>query len=1228
MTAIEAVQQTIPDNRTVAGFLLKKADFISPIMVKETWDERTEIETHLRPLKEQSNNETPTWFKVVILSYLEEKWTECFRATIQVEYEDPDQTGGSEERQLIHENVRNRHSQATEACVQPIDSVVLYRESYKHGLQFGEWFQTVQDVFYDSQTHAVGRVDVSKAKYQTKSFVHPAVLDSMFMMLRVSAGQQPAANVPMQLNDAWFAVSGWQQPRTNSIQWYATSTSTLRGAQAAGYGEQGTLAALADDGTVLCTIGKAVTAAVEVSKDAERKMLYHIEWNPQLSMLEPQQLSSICHTEYAPPDETSEAEKQSKMCLVLDLITARMLKYLDRAKVPENLRRHLQWLEYKVGKMSPEQRQRGEDMSETDVESLISEVDAILPSWKMYIECARKLPMIMAGEIDPLSVIFAGDTANNFYDYFCATTCADSRLNTFLNLASHENPAMRILELGAGTGGMTGHVIRWLQEREKRTGAASFSRYDYTDISPMFFERARKRWPDLQGRMVFKTLDLDEDIKKQGFEPGSYDIVIAASMIHATPHLEQNIRNARKALKPGGRFVLLEIISPEDNRTNFAAGVMPGFWAATEDWRPHSPAVSEDMWNKLLRANGFSGNDVIIRDYENDKLHFASIIVTTALEGEQEAPKPNSRIVLVTDSTQSEAQKKLADSVRSQIDPQHERQVDICGFSLDKLQDTLAGLSKEDIVVCLAEVNNKPLVAELSEEGFASLKYLTVQAPKLLWATATSITDERYASFGVVQGFVRSIRAEQPDNYIVTVAIEGETDDRAASFIAKACEAVFGPRPSPELEFIVRNGTFMSGRSIEDTTGNDSLRSLLSPQQQEKPWAETQALQLTTGAQNTIDSLQFVQDLTYATDLMPYEVEIEAKAWGLSQRDVQTAMSRAEDHQKRMGSDCAGVVTRVGSSCSSIKVGDRVCMVALGCLRKYPRAAETSIYKIPEGLQFDMAASVLVPALTAYRALIDVARLDEGEAVLIHAAAGSVGQLAVQIAKMKGAEIFATTWSKEEKQFLVDTFGLQANHIFSSRDTSFSKAVLRITNGAGVDVVLNSLPGSDELQASFECTARHGRFVEVGRTNIETNATLPMTMFSRDIAFSPVDAVDLTPKVTARLLEDTMQLLEQAKIQRPQPLRLFNVSEVKQAFKYLQSDGDHGRVVICPRAEDVVQVSSLPHIRRVVLILEANACVTAIRPGTAFMDLRRERILSHRRRIRRSRSGDHPVDDG
>jgi NADPH:quinone reductase-like Zn-dependent oxidoreductase len=101
-------------------------------------------------------------------------------------------------------------------------------------------------------------------------------------------------------------------------------------------------------------------------------------------------------------------------------------------------------------------------------------------------------------------------------------------------------------------------------------------------------------------------------------------------------------------------------------------------------------------------------------------------------------------------------------------------------------------------------------------------------------------------------------------------------------------------------------------------------------------------------------------------------------------------------------------------------------------------------------MSFVDAASMPLIYLTAYYALITIGRLARGETVLIHAAAGGVGQAAIVIAQHVGAKIFGTVGSEEKKQLIMKENGTPENQIFSSRDLSFAKAVMRATNNVGV----------------------------------------------------------------------------------------------------------------------------------------------------------------------------------
>jgi NADPH:quinone reductase-like Zn-dependent oxidoreductase len=308
-----------------------------------------------------------------------------------------------------------------------------------------------------------------------------------------------------------------------------------------------------------------------------------------------------------------------------------------------------------------------------------------------------------------------------------------------------------------------------------------------------------------------------------------------------------------------------------------------------------------------------------------------------------------------------------------------------------------------------------------------------------------------------------------------------------------------------------------------------------------------------------------------ASCLAPDEVEIEATAWSVGVRDVLGALGRLELAES-FGSDCAGTVTRVGSRCSRFSPGDRVCMFTAPSMRTYPSAPEWAVFAIPDGASDEEACAVMVPALTAWYSLVHVAQLQEGEKVLIHSAAGATGQLALQVARMVGADIFATVGSKEKKDLVIREYGLPESHVLYSRNTSFFQGVMSLTDGYGVDVVLNSTAG-DELRASWECIAPYGRFVEIGQANIGANSPLPMGRFANNVSFSAVDVMSFAGRKQklAKALEQVMALFADGKLHSPRPLHVFPVSDVDGAFRYIQKGESTGRTVIKVDPTTIVQ---------------------------------------------------------
>jgi NADPH:quinone reductase-like Zn-dependent oxidoreductase len=318
--------------------------------------------------------------------------------------------------------------------------------------------------------------------------------------------------------------------------------------------------------------------------------------------------------------------------------------------------------------------------------------------------------------------------------------------------------------------------------------------------------------------------------------------------------------------------------------------------------------------------------------------------------------------------------------------------------------------------------------------------------------------------------------------------------------------------------------------------------------------------------------MRFEDDLGYHEPLPEDFVEVAPKAFGLNFRDVMIAMGQL--NETIMGYECAGVITRVGSKVTHLKVGDRVAAMMRGNYANYIRLLGISVSKIPDDMPWEQATSMPMVFCTAYFSLYDTARLQKGETILIHAAAGGVGQAAIMLAQLVGAEIYATVGSKEKAQLLMDTYGIPEDHIFTSRNASFATDVMAATNGKGVDVALNSLSGQ-LLDATWKCMAMFGRLVEIGKRDIEINTRLNMSGFQGNVSFS---AIDLTymgrfrPAHLTSILEKCMQLASEGKIHAVQPVTVYPISDIERAFRFMQAGKHSGKVVIKPNEGDIVKV--------------------------------------------------------
>jgi acyl transferase domain-containing protein/NADPH:quinone reductase-like Zn-dependent oxidoreductase/acyl carrier protein len=324
----------------------------------------------------------------------------------------------------------------------------------------------------------------------------------------------------------------------------------------------------------------------------------------------------------------------------------------------------------------------------------------------------------------------------------------------------------------------------------------------------------------------------------------------------------------------------------------------------------------------------------------------------------------------------------------------------------------------------------------------------------------------------------------------------------------------------------------------------------------------------------------------------PGQIEIEVQAASLNFMNVMSALGIYPGYSQGVGPlgiECAGVITAVGEGVSEWRMGDRVMGIAFDSLGTHVVTDASLVVRLTEDSPFVQAASIPIAFTTAYYALHHLAHLGGGERVLIHSATGGVGLAAVQIAQWLGAEIYATAGSEAKRDYL-RSLGIQ--YVFDSRSLAFADEIRQLTNGQGVDVVLNSLAG-EAIAKGLELLAPYGRFLEIGKRDIYQNNVIGLEPFRKNLSYFAIDLDRMArerPAVLGQLLREVQQLIE-AGVLAPLPVQVFPVADIVTAFRAMAQAQHLGKLVI-----DLTQRAGA-HVRSVstpdqLIVAEATYLIT------------------------------------
>ncbi len=837
---------------------------------------------------------------------------------------------------------------------------------------------------------------------------------------------------------------------------------------------------------------------------------------------------------------------------------------------------------------------------------LAGEILRDFPNHRLDVEllgrCGPRLGEVVVGRCDGRDVLFTDEgfdllqrfyresPASAFYNSLVASLVSD------LTVGCADTLPLNILEVGAGTGGTTAHILPGLNP--ERTS------YVFTDVSPLLLERARAKF-DAYPFLTPKLFDVTRDSATQGFQPRSFDLIIGANVLHATPVVEHSVRRLKDLLAPGGVLLLLEITS-HPWWLDIVFGLMDGWWKFEDrELRPNHPLMPGSHWRELLERCGLQGT-AIVADSVPAGEPAQSVILGHRLGEEILGASPalteTKHLLIFADQRGvgrrlaeifaarghgcslvcAGAEYKRAGSnvfelrpdsaedfarLREELQPllpQIQSVVHL--WSVDAGEPSSAAndfFAKAQIAGCgslLLVLQRLVLGSPLAERG---LVLVTAGAQ-----TLSAGSREPALLQAPVWGFGRVVLKELPGLRCRMIDLSADCLDREIDALAD--EILSGDAEGAEEEIALRSGNRLVHRLRATSLAEIADAVPPAPAVPEDAWRAEISI---TGSLESLVLRRGERRLPG-----PHEVEVAVSAAGLNFRDIVLALGvvpglEADNTfgKKQLGSDFAGTITRCGDAVKDLQPGDNVLGIAPSSFSSYAVTNSALVVRRPGALEARDAATLPVAFVTAWYALKRLAHLSAGESVLVHAASGGVGLAAIQIARMVGARVFATAGSEVKRCYLKS---LGVEEIMDSRTLDFADEILERTGGRGVDVVLNSLP-REAMERGIAVLAPYGRFVELGKADIYQNQRMELGPFRKNLTFYAVDLDRMSiekPQWVGEMLREIVDQIGSGAL-TPLPYTEFEMGKLAEAMRYMAQAKHIGKVVVTNGSQVMVRTA-------------------------------------------------------
>jgi acyl transferase domain-containing protein/acyl carrier protein len=783
--------------------------------------------------------------------------------------------------------------------------------------------------------------------------------------------------------------------------------------------------------------------------------------------------------------------------------------------------------------------------------------------------CGEALPRLLRGEVGALELLFPGDgavTAVQLYESDLAAMALNALARDGLEQIVERLPAgrtLRVLEVGAGTGGTTSHLLSVLP--------AHRTEYWFTDVSSYFTQRAKENFKDFPGLQT-KLYDLDEDPLAQGFRAESFDVIIASNVVHVVRDVRRTLRSLNQLLAPGGLLLLIEGTVPT-RWLDLIFGLTEGWWNFTDtELRPDYPLLSPARWRELAREAGFGDSRILPGETESGRSFDRQAMIVAEKPapspgGSTTLPVPGDGLWLILADRQG-----VGEALAGRLTAQGQRVVILfqgseyreldrdrfeiqamssAEFQLFILEQFYARRSPIQGVVYLWPLDRDPSAATDQPDQDLCAPLLNLLRNLLrgnhlsrIWLATREavgvVPSDRLAGWDQAQlwGLARVADLEHPDLAVTCIDLEAGDDDPAARLFWELAS------PSGERQIAYRGRDRYVARLVPAAR---EVRTEL-----DRPG---ESFFLQTGGRGDLDRLALHPRARAAPGAG--ELELEVHAAGLNFLDVLDALGVLPFDRGWLGGECAGIVTAVGPDVTEFRVGDAVVALAAGAFASHAVVEARLTAHKPRSLSFAQAACFPVAFLSAHLAFHRVGRIQPGDRILIHAISGGTGLAAWQLARRAGAVVFGT--ASPAKWPALRALGIR--ELMHSRTLDFAKELPVRTEGRGVDVVLNSLTGPF-IPAGLRALAPNGRFLEIGKAEVWSQDQVAAVR--DDVDYHAVDFFRFAqenPAIVGALLRQMAAAFEDGSLQPP-PVTTFPIEQGVAAFRTMQQARHVGKIAI------------------------------------------------------------------